>query len=160
LTRLFLSSLFVGAMAVSALAQGFGVSFNGLSQNTEEPVEVAAERLTVDQDNGDAIFTGDVVIGQGDMRMAAQEVKVFYTEEGGVSRMFATGGVTLVTAEEEMEAAEVEYLLDDDIMVLSGNVLFVQGRTSLSADRMRIDIATNSGVLEGRVRSVIQPEDN
>ena len=155
----FLSSIFlVLAFSVAAWAQGLGVSFEGLSTSDDHPIEVSADRLQVDQDNGDALFSGNVVIAQGTLRLAAEDVAITYTDDGGMSEMVATGGVIIVTDAEEIEAQNVTYNLDAEIMILTGDVLFLQGRTSLASERMRIDVASNTGVLEGRVRSVIQPQ--
>ena len=46
-----------------------------------------------------AVFAGNVVIGQGEMRMAAGRVEVFYDEASGdIARLHAEGQVTFVTA--------------------------------------------------------------
>ncbi|MEM7296585.1 MAG: LptA/OstA family protein [Pseudomonadota bacterium] len=140
-----------------ALAQGLGVSFEGLSADANAPLEIEAERLEVDQDNGDALFSGDVRVVRGEMRLSAPTVKITYTEDNGISRMLATGGAHLATAAEDMSASTVDYALEDDLILLSGDVVFVQGSTTISSERMRIDLKANSGVLEGSIRSIIQP---
>ena len=54
-------------LAAPALAQN--VAFGGMTADTSAPVEVAADNLAVDQADGSAVFTGNVVIGQGEMRL-------------------------------------------------------------------------------------------
>lgn len=50
----------------------------GRAQDVGQPVEVTADALQVDQKTGLATFSGHVVIGQGEMRLAADRVTVTY----------------------------------------------------------------------------------
>ena len=76
--RLLLSALFAVLVSTSAMAQGASVAFGTIAQDTSLPVEVSSDELSVDQQTGTAVFTGNVVIGQGDMRLSAQRVMVVY----------------------------------------------------------------------------------
>ena len=160
LLSILMSAFFALTLSTATLAQGTTISFGGIASNADAPVEVTADKLNVDQDSGNAIFSGNVVVGQGDLRMAANEIRVIYRDGGGISRLVATGGVTIVTPSEEVEAQRADYALDDDNIALAGDVLFVQGSTALAAETMRINLATNEAVLEGRVRTVLQPNGN
>ena len=53
-----------------AYAQGADVAFGSMRQDSDLPVEVSADQLEVNQSDGTALYTGDVVIGQGEMRLA------------------------------------------------------------------------------------------
>ena len=59
------------------------------------------DRLELDESAGTAVFTGNVRVGQGALRLAADRVEVFYDEggeqSGTVRRMLATGNVTLTS---------------------------------------------------------------
>ncbi|MEL6607367.1 MAG: LptA/OstA family protein [Pseudomonadota bacterium] len=149
--------LVLALLPVTAAAQGLQVAFAGLDNTADQPVEIAADSMSINQDDGIATLTGNVVVGQGDMRMAAQRILIIYTQDGGVSRFEATGGVTVVTPEEEVEAASATYNLDEDTMLLSGDVLLSQGQSAVSAERMRVNMDDGTALLEGRVRTVLQP---
>src|SRR3712207_6934796 len=65
--------------------------------NTDAPVDVAADRIEV-QDRADrAIFSGNVVVRQGQITLTAPRLTVAYSSGGGVQlrRIDATGGVTV-----------------------------------------------------------------
>jgi lipopolysaccharide export system protein LptA len=80
------------------LAQGTRLTFGTITQDTTAPVEVTSDELSVDQETGRAVFVGNVIVGQGELRLAAQKVTVIYREESaGIERMIATGNVTLVS---------------------------------------------------------------
>jgi len=42
--------------------------------------------------------------------------------------------------------------------LLIGNVLVTQGRTTIAGDRLNIDLITGNGTVEGRVRTILQPD--
>lgn len=149
--------------APAALAQGTGIQFGSLQQDTSLPVEVQADELQVDQTDGNAIFTGNVRVTQGELILTAANLRVNYAQEGtgaggGISSLFATGGVTLVNGTEAAEASEANYDIDAGRVVMRGDVLLTQGQTALSGDQLDIDLNTGSGQMRGNVRSIFQPE--
>ncbi len=65
--------------------------------NSDAPVDVAADRIEV-QDRADrAIFSGNVVVRQGELTLTAPRLTVAYSSGGGVQlrRIDASGGVTV-----------------------------------------------------------------
>ncbi len=140
------------------VAQGANVAFGSLKQDTSLPVEVTADSLSVNQENGTAIFTGNVLIGQGEMRLVAPKVLVVYKKDSkGIDRLEATGGVTLVSATDAAEAARADYDIDAGVVVLSGDVLLTQGNNALTAAKMVINLKSGTAQMGGRVKTVLQP---
>lgn len=161
--RLTLASLALTASLSAALAQGTNLTVSGLQQDTGAPVEVTADSLQVDQAAGSAVFTGNVLIVQGTMRLAAAEVRVAYAkaadgtpDTGTIDSMTATGGVTLATATEAAEAAEAVYSPQSGALVMTGDVLLTQGGNSVSGQSLTIDLGTGAGRMDGRVKTVLQ----
>lgn len=153
--RLLTAAIFI-ALAGPALAQGTSVAFGGMSQDTDAPVEVSADQLEVNQSDGTALYTGNVVIGQGEMRLAAPRVLIFYTEdESRIDRMEASGGVTVVSGSEAAEAQNAVYSIDAGTIVMTGNVLLTQGRSALTSERMTVNLEDGTAQMAGRVRTVI-----
>lgn len=137
------------------------INLGGLSADPSAAVEVSADSLSVDQDSGTAIFAGNVVVGQGDLRLSAGEVQVIYSAEtGDIAQLKASGGVTFVTATEAAEARGADYDLVAGTLVLRGDVLLTQGASALSADEMRVNLQTGSAQMTGRVRTVFQQGNN
>ena len=153
----------VGVLVLStaAFAQGTEVAFGTVQQDTSLPVEVSADSLSVSQKDGSALFTGNVVIGQGDMRLTAPRVLVFYTKDkSGVERLEATGGVTLVNGDQAAEAERADYHVNEGTIRMSGNVLLTQGANTLVSDAMDVDLENGTAKMDGRVRTVFQSGEN
>ncbi len=137
------------------------IALGGISADPNAPVEITADSLTVDQDSKSAVFSGNVVIGQGEMRISAAEVKVIYSDAtGDIAQLLATGGVTFVTATEAAEAQSAEYNLTTGMLILLGEVLLTQGASALSADQMTVNLETGTAQMQGRVRTVFQQDGN
>ena len=62
------------ALALACPAAAQQTAFGGIRADTKAPVEVTADALGVSQKDGQAVFTGNVVISQGAMRLGAEKV--------------------------------------------------------------------------------------
>jgi len=147
---------------VAGMAQGAAVSLGVGSYDKTKPVEITSEELSVDQRGGTATFTGNVIVGQGDMRMTCQLLKVEYgpdpvTGRNEIQVINMSGGVTFVGKDEAAEADRAVYTLSSGILVMFDNVLVTQGATVLSSDKMTYNLNTGDGVMEGRVKTILQP---
>ena len=154
--------LAASALPVALPAAAQTVAFGGVAADTSAPVEVSADTLKVDQSTGEATFTGNVVIGQGEMRLSAQEVTVTYAAGGQrkIRSLTATGGVTLASGPDAAEAQQAVYDVEGGNIVLTGDAIVTQGQNVLAGDRLEVNLATGSANVSGRVRTVLQPGGN
>lgn len=156
-----LSSLWLTA---PALAQNAAVAFGSVKADPSQPVEVTSDALAVNQVDGSAEFTGNVLIIQGVMRLSADQVLVIYkTDEGGergIERLEANGNVLLVSGPDAAEAQRAEYTIDKGTIVLSGNVLLNQSAGSLTSQQMVVNLTTGTASMAGRVKTILNPSSN
>lgn len=153
------TALVVALLPLTALAQAANITLGTATFDTKQPVEVTADELSVDQASGQAIFNGNVLVVQGDVRMTAGRIVVVYAQASdgaanGIDRLEADGGVTFVTATDAAEAREAVYSVGDGMVTMSGEVLMTQGPNAISGEKLIIDMTTGSGRMEGRVRTV------
>jgi lipopolysaccharide export system protein LptA len=142
-----------------AHAQSSQVAFGSLKQDPNLPVEVTAETLDVNQQDGTAVFNGNVVVIQGEMRLAAARVLVIYSEEeSAIKRLIATGDVVLVSGPDEAEAERADYEIDSGTVVMTTNVLLTQGTAAVSGDKMTVNLLTGTAEMDGRVKTIFQSE--
>ena len=69
------------AVAQPALGQGAGSALKG--HDTDAPVDVAADRIEVQDRANRAIFSGNVDVRQGNLRLNAARITVVYANSGG-----------------------------------------------------------------------------
>ena len=103
------------------------------------------------------MFTGNVMIGQGTMRLSAPEVLVVYQDgQSGIEQLKAKGGVTLVSGEDAAEAVIADYNLETGQINMRGNVLLLQGSNAIAAEAMTVDTRSGTAQMSGRVKTVLQ----
>lgn len=158
----FIPLFLAAALAVSpALAEGTNVSFGGLKADTRLPVEVTAENLTVNQADGTATFSGDVLVKQGEMRLQAAEIRVEYGDTTGeINRLHASGRVLLVNVTDAAEADTAVYTIASGEVVMTGNVLMTQGQAAIKGQTLFINLKTGTGRMEGGVTTTFMPGGN
>ena len=155
--RLLLVSVLCAVFGSAVLAQETRVAFGALQVDPALPVEVTADALDVNQETGQAVFAGNVLIAQGDMRLTAPKVVVVYNADtSAIARMEATGGVTLVSGKDAAEAERADYTIDSGTIVMRGNVLLTQGPSALSSDQMTVDLTTGAAQMVGRVKTILR----
>lgn len=145
---------------MSAVAQDRAIRLGTALRPTTEPLEVTADRLDVDQQANASVFEGEVLVVQGEMRLTAQRLRIEFQDlpEGGrrVERLLASGGVTVVTPEEAIEAREAVYHLPSGGLEMTGDVMLVQGENILTGQRFVADMVAGTGTMSGRVRTIIR----
>jgi len=161
----YLRFLFIGLLFVlgsaTAYAQGTNVAFGTFKADPTLPVEVTAESLDVNQADGSAEFIGNVLVGQGEMRLSANKVLVIYNQEaGGIDRLEASGDVVLVNGPDAAEADRAEYTIDSGIIVMTGNVLLTQGQNALTSERMTVNLTTGTANMAGRVKTILKADSD
>lgn len=140
-----------------AAAQTTEIALGGLRTDPNAPVEISADRLEANQTGGNAVFSGNVVVGQGPLRLAAPRVEVVYAADGsgGVDRVLAMGGVTLTSGPDAAEAEQAVFSIESGQVVMMGNVLLTQGATTIAGQRLTANLEDGTGLMEGRVAVVI-----
>ncbi|WP_226941709.1 LptA/OstA family protein [Pseudooceanicola spongiae] len=144
-------------IAPPALAQETSVSFGTGSGDTKAPINVDSDTLSVSQTDGTAVFEGNVKVAQNDMKLSAPRVLVVYNQAGDeIDRLEATGGVTLVSGEDAAEGDRADYDVVNGNIVMRGNVLLLQGNSTIASEVMHVDLDSGSARMEGRVRTILQ----
>lgn len=157
-----LRPLMIAMLLASGPVAAQSVAFGGMKADSSAPVEVAADKLEVDQSDGNAVFTGNVVIGQGEMRLSADRVTVEYAnaQQTRIKSLHAVGNVTLVSGPDAAEAREAVYEVESGGVTLIGDVILAQGESVLTGDRMTVDLVNGTAQVDGRVRSILQQGGN
>lgn len=151
----------LAAIAASATAQQAKIAFGDLEQDTTLPVQVSADQLAVNNADGSAVFTGNVLVTQGEMKLSAAEIKVKYgADQKSINQLIASGGVTINNLGDAAEAQEAVYTIDSGVIVLTGNVLLTQGPSAMAGQKLTINLKDGTGIMEGRVTTTFQPGGN
>ena len=136
------------------------VAFGTAPQDPSAPVEAESDELFVDEQTGTAIFQGNVIISQGEMKLSAPRVEVSYLQDQDqIDEIEATGGVTIVSGPDAAESENAVYSMVDRTIVMTGDVLMTQGAQVLSGERLVIQLDDGTARMTGRVRTTLQGGD-
>jgi lipopolysaccharide export system protein LptA len=159
--RSFIVATGFALLSAAAVAQEAKIAFGDLDQDTSLPVQVQAEEFAVDNADGTAVFTGNVVVVQGDMKLAAAEVTVKYgTDQKEIDQLIASGGVTITNLGDAAEAKEAVYTIESGVIVLTGDVLLTQGPSVMAGQKLTINLKDGTGVMAGGVTTTFVPGGN
>jgi len=138
------------AVAVTpAIGQGGTSALQG--HDTNAPVDVAADRIEV-QDRADrAIFSGNVVVRQARLTLSAERITVAYTDVGGIEieRIEASGGVTVRSPSETVRGRFAIYDVNDRLITVLGDVTLTRGESRVNGGRLVLDLTSGRAVMDG-----------
>jgi len=166
-----LAALIAAAGAAAPAAAQQKGPFGGFKHDSTAAIEIVADALEVRQSESLAIFTGEVVAGQGTLRLSADRLTVTYaaekigtasnTDTGAIQHMRAEGNVFLSNGSETAQGVWAEYDVASGVIRMGGDVVLTQGDNAISGETLVIDLNTGIGRIEGgtggRVKSVFAP---
>ncbi len=149
-TALGAAALSLGGFGLQpAIGQGQTSALRG--HNTNAPVDVAADRIEV-QDRADrAIFSGNVVARQAELTLNASRVTVAYSSGGGIQidRIDASGGVTVRSPSETAVGQYAIYDLRSRLITMLGGVTLTRGDSRVNGGRLVLDLNSGRAVMDG-----------
>lgn len=155
------AGLALAMAADGALAQSF---------NARGPIDITADQAEVIKDSCKTVWSGDAEALQNGRRLRARSITVFAAKRGDscgdTTRLEADGDVYFVTTEQKVHGDHAVYDQGAGTIVVTGNVVVVQGKNVARGERMVIQQGTSAVTLEGpkgrgtpgRVRAVVFPD--
>jgi lipopolysaccharide export system protein LptA len=142
---------------------------HALSSDKDQPIDIVADSVAIDEAKGTSTYTGNVEINQGSIRLLADKVVVEH-RPGQPRKVDATGAPAKFRQLPDNSkqyvtgtARRVEYRLDSEELLLSGDAHLTQGKDSFHSDRIvydRVKAVVKAGAAaqgKDRVRVTIEP---
>lgn len=164
--------------AASVRAQDATPAKGGAGTPANQPISIEADQLEVFDKEKRAIYTGSVVVTQGETIMKAQVMTVLYENDavegstdsatpsllggdqaGGtvLKKVNAQGGVTIMAQDQIATGDSGIYERATDVMTLLGNVTLTKGGNVTKGEKLVYNIGTGVAFVEagktGRVSS-------
>ncbi len=166
-----------GALLALALLAAPAAAQNrpALQHNADLPIEINADNLEVQQDKQLAVFRGNVDAKQGDVRLRAQELKVWYRSGGeaqkgktaadvggAIVRIDAVGQVLVSSSQETARGDLGVYDVASREITLTGDVVLTREGNVIRGQKLVMDMDTGlsrmqGGAGGGRVRGLFTP---
>lgn len=168
--RAVLGLAFAGLLATGADAQ--------LASNSSAPIDITSDESEVISSRCLSIWRGNVEALQDTSRLRARVINVYSKPRPGggeglgrcgvTDRLEAEGDVYYVTPQQTVKGDRAVYTADNDTIVMTGNVIAVQGKSVARGDRMTVQVKNGQMQMEtnvkgrgrpGRVRGVFYSEE-
>ena len=148
----------LGALSIAsmAIAQGAVSALKG--HNANAPIDVASDRIEV-QDRADrAVFSGNVKVRQAQLTLDTQRLTLSYSSGDGVkiNRLDASGGVVVKSPSETARGNFGIYDLNRKLITLIGAVQLNRGGSQINGQRLTIDLNSGRAVVDGGGRGIGQ----
>ena len=140
---------------------------SGFATDPNEPIEIEADSLEVEDKAKTATFIGNVITVQGQTRMRSDRLQASYAPEGEggktqIREIYASGAVHVLSKDDQSADGDwARYVVADRTIVMGDSVLLRQGKNVIRGTRLFIDL--NSGrsrVTGGAVADGEKPGSN
>ena len=166
--------LLAGMLALACLApvqaQDSQRNLDSLGIDGGQPVKIDADRFEVFDARKQAVFTGNVVLRQGEVSLQTHRLVVTYSggtenQQGRINRLEADGGVVVRSKEQTATGDRAVYEVESRVIRVSGNVVLSQGGNVIRGNALVVDLATATSRLVSseqggqRVQGLFLPGD-
>ena len=133
-------------LAGQATAQG--------AHNSAAPINFGADHIELQDKANRAVLSGKVSVKQAEMTLNAARMTVNYTGQvvdgsPQVSRLDASGGVTVTRPDQTARSNFAVYDLNKRIVTMLGAVTLIQAGNTVSGGRLTINLDTGRAVIDG-----------
>ena len=133
---------------------GAGSSGAATRHDSTAPIDFGADHIELQDKANRAILYGNVSVRQAEMTLTAARMTVAYTGQvvdgsPQVSRLDASGGVTVTRPDQSARSQYAVYDLKRRQVIMVGDVSLVQDGNPVSGGRLRIDLDTGKAYLDG-----------
>jgi len=129
-----------------------------LATDAAQDIEIVANASEIDDRANVTIFTGQVIVTQGSIRITGDKMTVHYNEQNDIETLVMEGTPASYrqlpddsTVHDEARAMRMEYLKPRNLIILIDQALVKQAGGSLSGQRIEYDTALS------RVRATSAP---
>ncbi len=142
------------ALPLLMLAAGAAPAAAQQRHNSNAPIDFSASAIELQDKANRAILSGDVSVRQAEMTLTAARMTVNYTGRvingsPQVSRLDATGGVTVNRPDQRAKSQYAIYDLNRRIITMLGAVSLAQGGNVVNGGRLTINLDTGRATIDG-----------
>lgn len=122
--------------------------------NTNAPIDFGADHIELQDRANRGVLSGNVSVKQAEMTLNAARMTVAYSGQvvGGnpqVTRLDASGGVTVRRPDQTARGQYAIYDLNRRVITMLGAVTLTQGSNTVNGGRLTINLDTGRAVIDG-----------
>lgn len=152
----------LGALTAASLAQQTSITSGMLNPNA--PIEVSADNFVADANAKTGVYTGNVIVHQGEVRMHADLLRA-HLVDNKPDKIFVQGHVIVDTPKGVATGDAGVYDVNPRIITLTGNVVLTQDQNVMRGPKLVVNLLTGQATLAGagdkpsRVQAMFSPRN-
>ncbi|MBN2300950.1 MAG: hypothetical protein JXN60_00405 [Lentisphaerae bacterium] len=107
-----------------------------LGDDNESKTVITSRTLEYDYQSGIAVFTGNVMLFDDDIRLVADDLRVLLGASNEVQSLAAVGNVTVQSEDRTGSCGKAIYLVTDGELIMIGNAKVVSSRELITGSRI------------------------
>jgi lipopolysaccharide export system protein LptA len=131
-----------------------------LASDSKQPIEIEADTWELDNHRNITVYTGNVIVIRGSMRMTGDRMTIYYTENNDMDTLIIEGKPATYRqlpdagqVYDEGRAARMEYHQFENMIILIDDAEVIQERSRFSGERIEFDTEL------GRIKATSKPKD-
>lgn len=130
-----------------------------------DSIKISSERLNVSRDESVSVFLGNVYAEDSDIKLWSDKVSVFYDDnKERIYKIIAEKNIKIISDGITAYGNFSEYKIDDDELLLEGDVIVIEKNNSIQSDKLILDLANSTSIITSkpnkRVKAQINNLDN
>jgi lipopolysaccharide export system protein LptA len=127
---------------------------------SNEPTHISANTLTLKNKERVFVYSGDVLVKQGEMNLSSKTLEGYYSEKNQIQKMVAKGEVVITKTDLKATGGQAVYEAATEIITLTEGPQVEQNGSILTADKIKVFLNEDRSQAEGQVRvTLVQKKD-
>lgn len=130
-----------------------------LSTDKDQPIQVEADSAQLDDKNNVSVYTGNVILTQGSIRMTGDKMTVYNTKDDKLDTLIMEGHPATYRqlpdnskVYDEAQATTLKYYELKNLVILTGDAVVKQENFSMKGERIEYDTKLNKAKAESAAR--------
>ena len=123
------------------------------NHDSNAPITIAADNFQADLNGKSGVWTGNVLVVQGDTKLRANTVKMT-TVNGKTDKVYASGNVVVDSPTSGTATGDNGvYSVGPRTVLMTGNVVLKKGKDVMRGAQLTVNLVTGQAVLGGGART-------
>jgi lipopolysaccharide export system protein LptA len=142
------SAYLVGLALLTVAAAAQQTTFTKGMLNPDAPIDVSADNFEADANAKTAVYTGNVIVHQGEVRMRANTMRAQFVDNKP-NKITAHGKVVIDAPSGVATGDTGVYDVNPRIITLSGNVVLTKDKNVMRGQQLVVNLITGLATFDG-----------
>jgi len=126
-----------------------------------DTIKVSSEKLNFYRDSNISVFSGNVYAEDNTVKLWSDKISMFYDEtKKSVYEIVAENNVKIVVNGVTSHGDFAKYQVDNEELLLEGNVVVIEKDNKIQSDQLILDLATSTSIMTANTNNRVTAQIN